>query len=466
MNGNRFKFFIKSILLMDGLLTTFSFFIAYYIRNIFFGSIYGHLSQFSRYTWIVIMAAIIIPIFMTIFKSYERMLEDKISILITRTTMSIFASIICMSAILFLTGDKSLSRLFLGIFGCTEVIVILLERTALRVLIYFYSKNIVHKRNILIVGCGKVGKLYYERIKEHKHLDINIIGYLALNEVQKASADHKNIIGTVDQLGSIAKEYDVREVIIALSTQEYGNLRDVISMCDREGLRVSILPAYFELLKVNMKVENMFGIPIINVRDVPLDSIGNRILKRTFDIIVSLLSIIILSPVYILVALGVKLTSPGPMLFKQERVGAGNKPFMMLKFRSMCVQKEEEEKTKWTTPNDSRVTSFGSFIRRTSLDELPQFFNVLKGDMSIIGPRPERPYWVEKFKEEVPEYMLRHYIKTGITGWAQVNGLRGDTSIEERINCDNFYIRNWSMWMDIKIIFMTVMETLIKKNAY
>lgn len=412
------------------------------------------------------MAAIIIPIFMTAFKSYERMLEDKNSILISRTTMSIFASIICMSAILFLTGDKSLSRLFLGIFGCTEVILILLERTVLRALIYFYCKNTVHKRNILIVGCGKVGKLYYERIKEQKHIDINIIGFLALNEAQIALAANSKVIGNIEDIGIIVKQHKVREVIVALSAEEYGSLKDVISMCDREGLRVSILPAYYELLKVNMRVENVLGIPIINLRDVPLDSIENRVLKRTFDIVVSLLAIILLSPVYILVALGVKLTSPGPMLFKQERVGAGNKPFMMMKFRSMCVQKEEEEKTKWTTPNDSRVTSFGAFIRKTSLDELPQFFNVLKGDMSIIGPRPERPYWVEKFKEEVPNYMLRHYIKTGITGWAQVNGLRGDTSIEERINCDNFYIRNWSMWMDIKIMFMTVMETLIKKNAY
>ncbi|WP_244648403.1 undecaprenyl-phosphate glucose phosphotransferase [Ruminiclostridium herbifermentans] len=451
---------------MDGLLTACSFYIAYYIRNIFFGSLYGHLSPFTRYTWIVLMAAIIIPIVMTVFKSYEKMLEDKYRLLITRIILSIFTSVIGISAILFLSGDKSLSRLFLGIFGCTEVIVILLERTVLRVLIYFYAKNSVHKRNILIIGCDKVGKLYYERIKEQKHLDINIIGFLALNELQKAADDNKNIIGTIDELGTIAKQHNVMEVIVALSATEYGHLKDVISLCDREGLRVSILPAYYELLKVNMRVENMLGIPIINVRDVPLDSVGNRVLKRTFDIIVSLLAIILLSPVYIIVGLGVKLTSPGPILFKQERVGAGNKPFMMLKFRSMCVQKEEEEKTKWTTPNDARVTRFGAFIRRTSLDELPQFFNVLKGDMSIIGPRPERPYWVEKFKEEVPEYMLRHYIKTGITGWAQVNGLRGDTSIEERINCDNFYIRNWSIWMDIKIVFMTIMETLIKKNAY
>jgi Undecaprenyl-phosphate glucose phosphotransferase len=215
-----------------------------------------------------------------------------------------------------------------------------------------------------------------------------------------------------------------------------------------------------------MRLEDMHGIPIINVREVPLDSIGNRIVKRTFDIAVSLFAILVFLPVYIVVALGVKLTSSGPILYKQERISSGNKPFMMLKFRSMCVQKKAEEKTQWTTQNDARVTKFGALIRKTSLDELPQFFNVLKGNMSIVGPRPERPYWVEKFKDEVPNYMLRHYIKTGITGWAQVNGLRGDTSIEERIDCDNYYIHNWSIWMDIKILFMTVFKGFVNKNAY
>ncbi|PYG89468.1 Undecaprenyl-phosphate glucose phosphotransferase [Ruminiclostridium sufflavum DSM 19573] len=466
MNSNRFKFFSKSILFVDILLTVNSFFIAYFIRNVFFGKVYGFLSQFSRYTWIVVMAAIIIPIFMSIFKSYERILEDKCRMIVLRTVVSVFTGIICMSAILFLAGDQSLSRLFLGIFGCTEVFAILLERIILKALIIFYSKNNIHKKNILIVGCGNTGKIYYERVKEHNRLDLNVIGFIALKASGSDEENGIKVIGTISDLGSIAKRYNASEAVVALSAQEYGELQNVLSVCDREGLRVSIIPSYIEYLKVNMRVENMSGVPIINVREVPLDSIENRILKRIFDIIVSFLAIIILSPVYVMIALGVKLTSPGPMLFKQERVGAGNKPFMMLKFRSMCIQKEDDEKTKWTTPNDTRVTKFGAFIRKTSLDELPQFFNVLKGDMSIIGPRPERPYWVEKFKDEVPNYMLRHYIKTGITGWAQVNGYRGDTSIEERINCDNFYIHNWSMRMDIKIMFLTVIETLVRRNAY
>ena len=166
------------------------------------------------------------------------------------------------------------------------------------------------------------------------------------------------------------------------------------------------------------------------------------------------------------IAIGIKITSPGPVFFKQERISENNKPFNMLKFRSMKVQKESDTNVIWTTQNDPRKTKFGSFLRKTSLDELPQFFNVFMGQMSIVGPRPERPYWVDKFKDEIPNYMLRHYVKTGITGWAQVNGWRGDTSIEERIKCDNYYIQNWSLMLDIKIIFLTVFKGFINKNAY
>lgn len=437
---------------------------AYHIRNAFYGDTYGFLPHLNEYINIAVLA-LIVPIFISAFRSYEKLLEDRYIIMVLRIVLAIFISIIMISAILFITSNF-LSRLFVGIFGCTELFMLIVERTVLKVLMHFYSKNAVHRKNVLIIGCGKVGKLYKERVAENTHLFINVIGFIALNKSQMDTANNKDIIGTIDDLASIVKQYNVIEAVIALPAQEYSHIKSIISLCDNEGLRVRVLPAYYEFLDLDMRVEYMSGIPVINIRNVPLDSIKNRFLKRTFDIFASLLAIILLSPVYVLLALGVKLTSPGPILFKQERVSAGNRPFMMLKFRSMCVQKKEEEKTKWTTPNDSRVTKFGAFIRKTSLDELPQFFNVLKGDMSIIGPRPERPYWVEKFKEEVPDYMIRHYIKTGITGWAQVNGFRGDTSIEERINCDIFYIRNWSISMDMKIVFMTIIETLVKKNAY
>lgn len=411
------------------------------------------------------MAVGFISLFLTFLKSYDQIIQDKYYMVAFRASIAIFISVIFMFAIFFFLGENRLSRLFFGIFGCLELLIILLERAGIKIALHLYSKDEVHKKNVLIIGCGRLGKQYFDSVRQHKNLGVNIIGFLTKDALENDNINY-SIIGTICDLETISKEYLLDEVIIALKTDEYSELEYILNTCDKQGIRVKILPGYFEFLQVSMKLEEVFGVPIINIREVPLDSIGNRIVKRTFDIIAASLAIFIFSPLYIILAIGVKVTSRGPVLFKQERVSAGNKPFLMLKFRSMCVQKKEEEKTQWTTQNDARVTKFGSFIRKTSLDELPQFFNVLKGDMSIVGPRPERPFWVEKFKDEIPDYALRHYIKTGITGWAQVNGLRGDTSIEERIKCDNYYIHNWSLWMDIKILFLTVFKGFVNKNAY
>lgn len=197
-----------------------------------------------------------------------------------------------------------------------------------------------------------------------------------------------------------------------------------------------------------------------------MDNWFKNALKRAFDIVFASVAILITSPVMLFSVLMIKLTSPGPVIFYQERVGLNRKKFMMYKFRSMRVQTDEEERVQWTTKDDPRKTKWGAFMRKTSIDELPQFFNVLKGDMSVVGPRPERPFFVEKFREEIPRYMIKHQVRPGITGWAQVNGLRGDTSIEERINYDLYYIENWTFLFDLQIIFMTVFKGLVNKNAY
>ena len=208
------------------------------------------------------------------------------------------------------------------------------------------------------------------------------------------------------------------------------------------------------------------GLPVINIRYVPLSNTFNAMAKRAVDIVGSIICIILFSPIMLLAALLVKITSPGPVIFKQERVGLHNKPFVMYKFRSMQVQSKAKEKTGWTTKNDARVTGVGKFMRKTSIDELPQLFNVLKGEMSLIGPRPERPQFVEKFREEIPRYMVKHQVRPGMTGWAQVKGYRGDTSIRKRIDCDLYYIENWTMGLDIKILFLTVFKGFVNKNAY
>jgi exopolysaccharide biosynthesis polyprenyl glycosylphosphotransferase len=199
---------------------------------------------------------------------------------------------------------------------------------------------------------------------------------------------------------------------------------------------------------------------------VPLTNAGNRMVKRAMDIVGSLFGIILASPIMLIAAILVKISSPGPVIFKQERVGLHNKPFYMYKFRSMEVQSDKEEKKAWTVRNDPRVTGIGKFLRKTSLDELPQLFNILKGDMSLIGPTPELPHFVDKFREEIPRYMVKHQVRPGLTGWAQVNGYRGDTSIRKRIEYDLYYIENWTIWFDIKIIFMTFLTGFFNKNAY
>jgi Undecaprenyl-phosphate glucose phosphotransferase len=220
------------------------------------------------------------------------------------------------------------------------------------------------------------------------------------------------------------------------------------------------------LIAAKGDVETLEGIPIISVREVPARSGFNRLLKRAFDVGFSLTVILLLSPVFILTALVIKLTSRGPVFYKQERVGLDNRPFDMLKFRTMKVQQKSDSDTIWTTRNDPRVTPVGAIMRKLSIDELPQFFNVLFGNMSVVGPRPERPFFVQQFKGKYHHYMRRHAVKAGITGWAQINGLRGDTSIQERIEADIYYIENWSFWLDLKIILMTPFKGMVNENAY
>lgn len=232
----------------------------------------------------------------------------------------------------------------------------------------------------------------------------------------------------------------------------------IIAACEKTGTKASVIPFYAAYIPSNPQVDNIDGLPMINLRRIPLDNIGNAFMKRAFDIVGALVLIVLTSPLMLVAAVGVKLSSPGPIIFKQLRVGKDKKEFYMYKFRSMRVNAREQ--TGWSTNEDPRKTAFGSFIRKCSIDELPQFFNVLKGDMSLVGPRPEVPHYVEQFKEEIPRYMVKHQVRPGITGWAQVNGLRGDTSIQDRIEHDLYYIENWNILFDVKILLMTVFKTV------
>lgn len=274
------------------------------------------------------------------------------------------------------------------------------------------------------------------------------------------------VLGGIDKLVDVLlhKYFDL--VVIALTSEDTDELGYILAQCEKAGVKSNVIPYYYKYVPTQPYMDDLDGLPVIDTRRVPLDNWFKSGLKRTFDILFASVAILLTSPIMLLSVIMIKLTSPGPVIFHQERVGLNRKQFMMYKFRSMHVQTDEEEREQWTTKNDPRKTKWGSFMRKTSIDELPQFFNVLKGDMSVVGPRPERPFFVEKFREEVPRYMIKHQVRPGITGWAQVNGLRGDTSIEERINHDLYYIENWTFSFDLQIIFLTVFKGLVNKNAY
>ena len=274
------------------------------------------------------------------------------------------------------------------------------------------------------------------------------------------------VIGRIDNLLVILPQNHLDEIAITLGLNEYYKLERIVGLCEKSGVHTKFIPDYNNIIPTKPYTEDLLGLPVINIRHVPLSNTFNMMVKRTMDVCGSLLCIVLFSPVMLLMAALIKLTSPGPLIFKQERVGLHNRPFKMYKFRSMEVQTEREEQKGWTVKNDPRVTGIGRFMRKTSIDELPQLFNVLKGDMSLVGPRPERPQFVEKFREEIPRYMVKHQVRPGMTGWAQINGYRGDTSIRKRIEYDLYYIENWTVGLDFKILFLTCFKGFINKNAY
>ncbi|WP_337098187.1 undecaprenyl-phosphate glucose phosphotransferase [Paenibacillus sp. YIM B09110] len=379
-----------------------------------------------------------------------------------------FISFLGLLSLLYFVKEVHVSREFLAIFIAMNIAAVSFYRFVLKRVLVSFRRQGFNKRYIVILGAGSVGRRFYDNLQNNPELGYEVIGFL--DDFQSEHApDHrymKPIMGRLDELEQTIDRKTVDDVIIALPLAAYGKYSEIISICEKSGVKTLIIPDFFDVLPARPFFDNFAGIPLINVRDVPLEELSNRIMKRWFDILFSLAAILVTSPLMLFAVIGIKLTSPGPVLFKQERMGLDRKTFHMYKFRSMRLSSGKDSDTQWTVKNDPRRTKFGSFLRRTSLDELPQFFNVLLGHMSVVGPRPERPYFVNQFKEEIPKYMIKHQIRPGITGWAQTNGLRGDTSIEERIVHDIFYIENWTFLFDIKIIYKTVLKGLINKNAY
>jgi len=322
------------------------------------------------------------------------------------------------------------------------------------------------RSRVLIVGTGEAAEAVIRRIQGAPWFGYEVIGVVALHGNGVTQVAGIPVIGTAEDLPDLVYARDVDEVLIAVPEAPHGEVLRLISLCDRSNLSIKIYPDVFQLIATQPSLDDLGGLPLLTVRDVAQRG-WKLALKRAMDLVGAGVGLILLSPLMLLIAILIKLDSPGPVFYVQERMGLDGRPFLMLKFRSMRADAEKEGPG-WTRPDDPRRTRVGAILRRLNLDELPQLINVLLGDMSLVGPRPERPVYVEQFRRVIPRYMERHREKAGITGWAQINGLRGDTSIAERTKYDLWYVENWSLWLDIKILLRTLVQTLTFRspNAY
>ena len=357
------------------------------------------------------------------------------------------------------------ARLMAGFF-LTNITAETLERNLIRTVLRSMRAKGYNQKHIILVGYSRAAEGYIDRVLANPEWGYRVRGIL--DDHKPWGYDYRGIkvIGTMKDLKPILDMNRLDEIAITLSLKEYGGLEQIVAVCEKSGVHTKFIPDYNKVIPTKPYTEDLQGLPVINIRRVPLNDPLNAAMKRAIDIFGAIVALILFSPVMLLTAILIKLTSPGPLIYCQERVGLHNRPFKMYKFRSMEVQAPEKEKSEWTTKRDPRVTPIGRVIRKTSIDEMPQLFNVLFGSMSLVGPRPERPYFVERFKEEIPRYMIKHQVRPGMTGWAQVNGYRGDTSITKRIEHDLYYIENWTLGFDFKILFLTFFKGFINKNAY
>ncbi|MBF6059122.1 undecaprenyl-phosphate glucose phosphotransferase [Thiomicrorhabdus heinhorstiae] len=370
-------------------------------------------------------------------------------------------------AIAFLAKDaQNFSRIIIVEWALLTPALLMGYRLILRLFLGNIRASGKNHSRVAILGAGQIGLNIAETFQSNPWLGYKVVAFFDDNpELQGEKFGKIPVLGSTLEIANAAKNGDIDEVFICLPLRAEQQIKHILTELTDSTVIVKFIPDLFNFDLMHAKWVDVNGIPVISVFDTPLSSKTSALLKRIEDIILSSIILTLISPIMFVLAIGVKLTSPGPVFYKQTRIGWNGKEFSMLKFRSMPVDVEKSG-VQWGSAKNKTNTKFGQFIRATSLDELPQFLNVLKGDMSIVGPRPERDVFVEQFRKEIPRYMQKHMVKAGITGWAQINGWRGDTSLEKRVEFDLHYINNWSIWLDLKIIFLTVFKGFINKNAY
>ncbi len=463
------KVFNRLHLLVDAVVVAFSYLLAWYIKfcTTFADTEPGagalDMGTYFSFLYFVVPEYIILYYFFNMYapKRGTRRKYELEGILKANTV-----GIVLFIVVLYMIKQQHFSRFMMGAFFVINIVLTTISRTLIRNTLLYFRKKGYNLKYILLIGYSRAAEEYITRINANPQWGYVVRGILDDRIPSGTMYKGVKVVGRIENIRYILPENKLDEIAITLALKDYDHLESIVDLCEKSGVHTKFIPDYNSLVPSHPYTEDLMGLPVINIRYVPLTNTLNRVAKRAVDIIGSSLGIVISSPIMVAAALAIKFTSRGPVIFKQERVGLHNRTFKMYKFRTMEMQRPSAEESAWTVKDDPRVTGVGKFLRRTSLDELPQLFNILMGEMSLVGPRPERPQFVEKFKEEIPRYMIKHQVRPGLTGWAQINGYRGDTSIRKRIEYDLFYIENWTMSFDIKIMFLTLFKGFINKNAY
>ncbi len=372
---------------------------------------------------------------------------------------------ILLVAATFFIRSESYSRLVMVIFWGLDLIFVFGVRLGIREILRHLRRRGRFLRHVLIVGAGALGREVAQTLRGHPELGLRVVGFLDDQLPVGERVEGREVLGGCDTVRSVVQSHRVNQIFIALPLEAHQELMKILNSVEGELVDVKVVPDILQFITLHSAVEELDGLPIIGLSESPITG-WPRVLKRSLDLSCAALGLFLLSPVLALIAFAVKVSSPGPILYGQERMGLDGRRFVMYKFRTMLDGSEDEIGPVWAAPDDARRTWVGRSLRRLSFDELPQLWNVIAGEMSLVGPRPERPYFVEQFKARVPQYMLRHKVKSGMTGWAQINGWRGQSSIERRIEYDLYYIENWSLAFDLKILILTLWRGWRDRHAY
>ena len=461
------QIFLSALFISDCLAIIGSWVASYYIRfNSSFLPSAREVPPIEQYVFPLLIVVVVFLINIKGFDLYQPPRGKSLAnefILILKVTSS---SILILAAVTFFYRGASYSRLTVLIFWVLVTLTMIFGHGLLRWFLMELRRQGFNLQRVLIVGTGQLGQAVADKIDLHPEIGFEVVGYLTdrPEKISSIFGGHK-VLGIVKDVSKIIESERIGQLFIALPLDAYDRLEEVLAQLGEERVDVKVVPDLLRFMNLSSGVEDFDGLPVISLTGSPLYG-WNIVLKRIIDIVCSVLGIILTIPLMVLIAILVKLESRGRILYIQDRVGFDGKIFPMLKFRSMREGAEKVSGPVWAMAEDNRRTWIGKILRKTSLDELPQFFNILKGDMSFVGPRPERPIFVDNFKKNIPHYMLRLKMKAGLTGWAQINGWRGNTSLEKRIEYDLYYIKHWSIWFDLKIIVMTLWRGILNRHAY